>query len=110
MYLRLCGAETLSTSAQNSPGRSAAACIGDSPCCGLTRQEETIREPIPGATLQMIYLVAGSHVVLGLSYVNPGAAFKASLVVFKTKYHLLFFSLACMYCQRAPRSKILRGA
>jgi hypothetical protein len=29
-----------------------------------------------------------------LSWVNPGAAFKASLFVFRTRYHLLFFSLA----------------
>ena len=42
----------------------------------------------------MSYFAAGIHVVLVLSYVNPGAVFKASLVVFKTKYHLLFFSLA----------------
>ena len=42
----------------------------------------------------MSYFAAGIHVVLVLSYMNPGAVFKASLVVFKTKYHLLFFSLA----------------
>src|SRR6266850_2123567 len=40
------------------------------------------------------YLAADTHVVLVLSYVNPGAVFRASLVVFKTRYHLLFFSLA----------------
>jgi hypothetical protein len=43
----------------------------------------------------MAYLAADTHVVLVLSYVNPGAVLRASLVVFKTRYHLLFFSLAC---------------
>src|SRR6202022_4895136 len=43
----------------------------------------------------LFYFAAGIHVVLFLSYVNPGAVLRASLVVFKTRYHLLFFSLAC---------------
>src|ERR1700731_4821516 len=50
--------------------------------------------PVP-AQIRTFYFAAGIHEVLVLSYVNPGAVFKASLVVFKTKYHLLFFTLAC---------------
>jgi hypothetical protein len=38
----------------------------------------------------LFYFAAGIHEVLVLSYVNAGAVFKASLVVFKTKYHLPF--------------------
>jgi hypothetical protein len=39
----------------------------------------------------MAYLAADTQVVLVLSYMNPGAVFRASLVVFKTRYHLFVF-------------------
>ena len=42
----------------------------------------------------MAYLAADTHVVLVLSYVNPGAVLRASLVVFKTRYHLGTVKLA----------------
>jgi len=42
----------------------------------------------------VIYDLSETHVVLVLSYLYPGALFKASLVVFIVNHHLLFFIVA----------------
>src|SRR5262245_13898369 len=49
----------------------------------------TLRARLAGALL--LYDFSGTHWVLPRSYLYPGAPFKASLVVFMTRYHLSFF-------------------
>ena len=40
------------------------------------------------------YDLSETHIVLSLSYLYPGAVFRASLVVFMTNHHLLSFMVA----------------
>ena len=39
--------------------------------------------------------LSGTQVVVSLSYLNPGAAFRLSLVVFMTRYIFLSFMVGC---------------
>jgi hypothetical protein len=61
---------------------------------GLTCASGVAVDFLRRAALVIVYFSADIQVVLVCRRVNPEAVFKASLVVFNTKYHLLFFSLA----------------